>query len=138
MQCRAWLGASVATNTASIVSSLTSSSSDGYVFSQRQAFASSLQRSGNRSLTAATVTFGWSWKPNAGPELADAVADDAHADLPIGDRLPNSLGAFGRLRPGLAQDFRVGGLGVGRDVQRSSSRSRGQRTETDIAEERAS
>ena len=29
MQCRAWLGASVATNTASIRSSLTSSSSDG-------------------------------------------------------------------------------------------------------------
>ena len=67
MQCRAWLGASVATKTASIESSLMSSSSEGYVFSQRQTLASAAQRSGNRSLTAATVTLGWSWKPNAAP-----------------------------------------------------------------------
>ena len=30
-------------------------------------------------------------------ELADAVADDAHADLAVGDRLPDALGALGGL-----------------------------------------
>src|SRR3954469_13483692 len=67
MQCLTWLGASVATKTASIASSLTNSSSEGYVLSQRQALASAAQRSGNRSLTATTATLGWSWKPNAAP-----------------------------------------------------------------------
>ena len=60
MQCLAWFGASVATNTASSVSSLTSSSSEGYVFSHRQAFANCWHLAGIRSLTAATVTLGWS------------------------------------------------------------------------------
>ena len=55
-----WLGASVATNTASTRSSFTSSSIDGYVFAHRAACASPAHRSGIRSLTATTSTFGWS------------------------------------------------------------------------------
>ena len=67
MQCRAWLGASVATKTASIFGSLTSSSSESYDLSHRQAFIRPLRRSGIRSLTATTSTLGWSWKPNCAP-----------------------------------------------------------------------
>ena len=56
-------------------------------FSQRQALANAAHRSGNRSLTAATVTFGWSWKLKAAPNSAGSVADDPHADLAIRDWL---------------------------------------------------
>jgi len=67
MQCLAWFGASVATKTASIFGSLTSTSSDSYDFSQRHACISPARRSAIRSLTATISTFGWSWKPKAAP-----------------------------------------------------------------------
>ena len=47
-------------------------------------------------------------------ELADAVADDPHADLPVGDRLPGLPGAVGRLDAPGPQDLRAGLLGFGR------------------------
>ena len=59
----------MATKTASMLSSFTNSSNEGYFVGQRQTFDISSQRSGNRSLTAATVTLGWSWNPNDGPNL---------------------------------------------------------------------
>ena len=67
-------------------------------------------------------------------ELADAVADDAHADLPIGDGLPDALGAFGRLDAGLAQDLLVGGLGLGR-AEPSAGRNRAERADADVLQE---
>ena len=134
MQCLAWLGASVATKTASIASSLTSSSSEGYVFSQRQALASAAQRSGNRSLTATTVDVGMVLEAERGAELADAVADDPHADLPVGDRPPDLPGASGRLDAPGPQDLGAGLLGLGRGQQAIGR----DRPETERAQERSS
>lgn len=58
MQCFACCGASVAMKIASMLSSFTISWSDGYVLPQRAALESSAHRSGSRSLTATTSTFG--------------------------------------------------------------------------------
>ena len=66
-------------------------------------------------------------------ELADAVADDAHADLPIGDRLPDSFGAIRGLYTRLSKDLRAGFLGFispGRAEQFTSSRADGQEPRT--------
>ncbi len=58
MQCRAWLGASVATNTASIFGSFTRTSSDSYDLAQRQAFIRRVAPFGKRSLTATDLDIG--------------------------------------------------------------------------------
>jgi hypothetical protein len=52
-----------------------------------------------------------------GAELADAMADDPHADLPVGDRTPGLPGAIGRLDTPGPQDLRAGLLGFGRYQQ---------------------
>ena len=56
-------------------------------------------------------------------ELADAEADDAHAELVIGDGLPDSFRALGCLDAGFAQYLLIGGLGFG-GGEPSAGRSR--------------
>ena len=41
----------------------------GFALSQRQAFIKPSRRSGIKSLTATISTLGWSWNPNAAPNL---------------------------------------------------------------------
>jgi hypothetical protein len=72
-----------------------------------------------------------------GAELADAIADDPHADLPVGDRLPGLPGAIGRLDTPGAEDLRAGLLGFGRG-QQAIGRDRPERAETKRAQERSS
>ena len=69
-------------------------------------------------------------------ELTHAKADDAHADLPVGHRAPDLLGPLGGLHAGRAQDLGVGGLGGARRAPLPGRRG-GERTETDILQERS-
>lgn len=121
MQWRAWLGASVAMKTASIWSSRTSSSRDGYVFEQRHALAKLFASLGNEIADGYDLDIGMILKPESGTELAYPVTDDADADFTIRDRLP-ALGG----PPGLRRFFKPlnirGCLGAGWQTKHDGSK----------------
>ena len=67
-----------------------------------------------------------------GAELAGAVADDAHANLPLRHGLPDSLGALRGRHAGSSQDLLAGALGRGR-LQQPAGGDRAERAKADIA-----
>ena len=88
IQCRAWLGASVATNTASILSSLTR------LLERRIGLLAAAGLRQCRAPIGEEVADGHDFdvrvvlEAERRAELARAVPDDPHADLAVGDRFP--------------------------------------------------
>ena len=112
MQCRAWLGASVATKTASRLIVLDQLLERGIRLRAAAGFGQRGAAVGEQVADRGHLDIGVILKAERRAELADAVADDAHANPPIGGRLPGFLRAGGRLHSFRTEDLRIGWLGL--------------------------
>ena len=102
--------------------------------SHRQAFASAGAAVGEQVADGGDGDVGMVLEAERRAELADAVADDPHADPPVGDRLPGLPRPAGRLHPFRTEDLRIRRLGL-RRAEQSLGRDSSQGRDAEILEE---